>query len=282
VRANVEPYPSRVVLSDETAGLSFPHLAPGGRQILYQAHLKDRSIELRMTDLETKKTSTIFKTAPNYPLNFQLSPTFSPDGKRIVFSDRTNGNSEIFIINADGSGLQNLTNDSLLDTTPVFSPDGNEIIFVRDFYGKSHLYRMNLDGTGQRRLTEKEAYELTPEFSPDGLSLAFAADRENADSRGLDIFLLDFKNPNEEKRLTERRFHDASPAFSPDGQRIAFASNADGNYEIYLMNADGTGLFRLTRRKTEESAPQFSAGGRKIIFASNKNGRFEIFEIELP
>jgi serine/threonine protein kinase len=76
--------------------------------------------------------------------------------------------------------------------------------------------------------------------------------------------------------------HKSFPAFSPDGKHIAFVSIADGNAEIYLMNADGTGLFRLTRSKTEEIAPQFSADGKKLIFAANRNGKFAIYEIELP
>lgn len=123
---------------------------------------------------------------------------------------------------------------------------------------------------------------MSAAFSPDGASLAFSGDRVNADSRGLDIYLLDAGNPANEKRLTALRFHEISPAFSPDGKRIAFVSSADGNAEIYLMNSDGKGLFRLTRSKWGETAPQFSADGRKLIFAANRNGKFAIYKIELP
>jgi len=228
VRANIEPYPSKLILSDETAGLSFPRLAPDGRQILYQAHLEDRNVELRLTDLETRATKTIFKTAPNYPLNSQLAPAWSPDGHRIVFNDRANGNSEIFIINADGSGLQNLTNDPLLDANPVFSPDGNEIIFVRVFYGNARLYRMNLGGGGQRRLTEKNGYEMAPAFSPDGKRIAFASIADgnaeiylmNAD--GTDLF-----------RLTRTKAEESAPQFSADGKKLFFAANRNGKFAIY-------------------------------------------------
>lgn len=281
VRAKIEPYPAKLILSDENAGLSSPRLAPDGRHILYEARVEDRSLELRLTDLEARTTRKLFRTAPNYPVDSQLAPALSLDGGRIVFAHRVGGNSDIFIINADGSHLQNLTNNPLPDSNPVLSPDGNEIIFVRDFYGKSHLYRMNLDGTNQRRLTEKDGYELTPSFSPGGFYLAFAGDRQNADSRGLDIFLLEFRNPTNEKRLTAQRFHDTAPAFSPDGKRIAFVSSADGNAEIYLMNSDGSGLLRLTRTKAEDTTPQFSKNGKDLIFASNRNGRFALYQIQL-
>jgi TolB protein len=76
--------------------------------------------------------------------------------------------------------------------------------------------------------------------------------------------------------------HESFPAFSPDGKRIAFVSIANGNAEIYLMNADGTGLFRLTRSRMEEIAPQFTPNGKRLIFAANRSGKFAIYEIELP
>jgi TolB protein len=119
---------------------------------------------------------------------------------------------------------------------------------------------------------------MTPAFSPDGLTLAFAGDREG---HGLEIFRLDFRNPSYEKLLASRRLHDASPAFSPDGRRIVFIATSDGNSEIYVMNLDGTGLFRLTHSKATEVAPQFSKDGNSLVFASNRNGKFAIYQIEL-
>ncbi|MFN0277281.1 MAG: winged helix-turn-helix domain-containing protein [Pyrinomonadaceae bacterium] len=282
VRAEVEPYRARIVLSDAEADLNLPRLAPDGSSVLYQARLADRSVELRITDLETQATKTIFKTAPDTLPNHLLLPAWSPDGGSIVFNNKTNGNSEIFIINADGTDLRNLTNEPLMDSYPVFSPDGSEIIFTRHFYDKTRLYRMDLNGSNQRLIKEKEGYEGSAAFSPDGSVLAFAGDRVTADSSGLDIYMLGFRNPTDETRLTARRFHENSPAFSPDGKRIAFVSTADGNAEIYLMNADGTGVLRLTHTKTEEAAPQFTSDGKKLIFAANRGGKFAIYEIELP
>lgn len=281
VLSNVEPYPARQVLSDEKADLNFPRLAPEGKRILYEARLADRSIELRLTDLETKKTTIVYKTAPGYPPNYLLAPAWSPDGQKISFGDKASGNSEVFLMNADGSGLRNLTNDPLPDSTPIFSPDGGEIIFTRDFYGEARIYRMNLDGSNQRLVTANKSHNLGAAISSDGSTLAFSGDRKNADSRGLDIYLLDTSGPANEKRLTARHLHETHPTFSPDGKRLAFISIADGNAEIYLMNVDGTGLFRLTRSKWEETAPQFTADGRKLIFAANRNGKFAIYEIEL-
>jgi Tol biopolymer transport system component len=276
--AGIEPYAARPFLSSENEDLNDPRLAPDGKQILYQARLSDRSLELRLTELETKRTRVIFKTEPDAPTGLYFVPAWSPDEKQIAFTNKVAGNTEIFTIKTDGSDLRNLTNNPMLDTSPIFSPDGKEIIFGRDTYGSGQLFRMNLDGSNQRRLTDKTGYEMTPAFSPDGLSLAFAGDREG---HGLEIFQLDFRNPSYEKLLAARRFHDTSPAFSPDGKKMAFISSGDGNSEIYVMNSDGTGQFRLTHSKAEEVAPQFSRDGKSLIFASNRTGKFAIYAIEL-
>ena len=277
VLADVDP-PVTPLLSDETADLFFPRLSADGKEMLYVARLADQRLELRWTDLVTKRTRKIYQTAAD-PVANHLEADWSPDNSLIAFSTRVNGNSDIFSIKPDRTGLKNLTNNPLPDSYPIFSPDGSEIIFMRDNYGKTQLYRMDVNGGNQRRVTDKEGYEMMPSFSPDGAYLAFSGDREG---HGLDIFLLSLKNPDDEKIIAARRFHDSSPVFSPDGKRIAFAASSDGNAEIYLMNSDGTGMFRLTHTKADEVTPQFSKDGHSLFLAANRNGKFAIYEVAVP
>ena len=159
----------------------------------------------------------------------------------------------------------------------MFLPGGDGILFARDEYGQARLYRTDLTGRVQRRLTGKEGYEMNPAVSPDGAHLAFAGDRE---SHGLDILLLELKHPDHETRLAGRRSQDGSPSFSRDGRRIAFIATSDGNPEIYVINADGTGLFRVTHSQATEAAPQFSKDDRHIVFSSNRAGRFAIYQLD--
>ncbi len=275
--ADVDP-PATPLLSDAAVDLFFPRLSADGKEILYVARLADQRLELRLTDLVTKRTRTIYQTAAD-PVANHLEADWSPDNSLIAFSTRVNGNSDIFSIKPDRTGLKNLTNNPLPDSYPIFSPDGSEIIFMRDNYGNDQLYRMDVNGGNQRRVTDKDGYEMMPSFSPDGAYLAFAGDREG---HGLDIFLLSLKNPNDEKIIAARRLHDDQPAFSPDGKRIAFIASSDGNPEIYLMNSDGSGLFRVTHTKTTEMTPQFSKDGHSLLFAANRNERFAIYELKLP
>jgi len=277
VLADVDP-PAQPILSDDAADLTTPRLSANGKEILYQARTSDNSFELRLTDFSTRRTRAIFKTEPDLPAGFNLEPAWSPDNSLIAFSGRVNGNSEILTIKPDGTGLKNLTNNPLRDTNPIFSPDGSEIIFVRDNYGRAQLYRMDLNGGNQRRVTQRDGYEMEPAFSPDGPYLAFAGDREG---HGLDIFLLDLRNPNDEKVVASRPYHDTSPVFSPDGKRIAFIANSDGNPEIYLMNSDGSGVFRLTHTKAEEIRPQFSHDGHSLFYAANRGQKFAIYQLVL-
>ena len=277
VLTDVDPLPPRLAVGDAAADLSAPRVSADGRQILYQARLLDQSLELRITDVASKSTRTVFKTAQNYPIA-SLTPAWSPDNSLIAFAYRGSDNSDIFTIRTDGSDLRNLTRNPLLDTTPIFSTDGKEIVFARDRYGTAQLYRMDLDGGHQRRVTDRVGYEMTPAFSPDGARLAFAGDRNG---RGLDIFLLDVNNPQDERVLVARQFHDEAPAFSPDGRAVAFIAHSDGNPEIYLINVDGTGLVRLTHSKGAEAAPQFTNHGKDIVFASNRDGKSALYEITL-
>src|SRR5215471_15168573 len=277
VLADVDP-PATPLLSDAAADLFFPRLSADGKEILYVAGMADQRLELRLTDLVTKRTRTIYQTAAD-PVANHLEADWSPDNSLIVFSTRVNGNSDIFSIKPDRTGLKNLTNNPLPDSYPIFSPDGSEIIFVRDNYGDDQLYRMDLNGGNQRRVTDREGYEMMPSFSPDGAYLAFSGDRKG---HGLDIFLLSLKNPDDEKIIAARRSHDSAPAFSPNGKRIAFVAGSDGNAEIYVMNSDGSGLFRLTHTKADELAPQFSKDGHSLFFAANRNGKFAIYEIAVP
>jgi Tol biopolymer transport system component len=176
-----------------------------------------------------------------------------------------------------------LTNNAARDVNPAFSPDGKQIVFSsnRDGnYGSYQLYTMNSDGSNQHRIYESKAMSLAPAWSPDGKQIIFTNDKEDGAIGNFEIFRIELETAESEKRLTFRRRSDSQPVFSPDGKHIAFVSNTDGNAEIYLMSADGTGLFRITRNQAEDTTPQFSKDGKKIIFSSNRTGKFGIYEID--
>ena len=190
---------------------------------------------------------------------------------KVAFESNRDGNVEIYVMNGDGSGQTNLTNNPAADDDPAFSPDGTKIAFASARAGNREIYVVNADGTNLTRLTNHPADDIQPAFSPDGTKIAFSSNRDG----NRDIYLMnaDGTNPT---RLTNH-LADRAPAFSPDGTQITFRSDRDGNPEIYLMNADGTNQTNLTNNPAEDFAPAFSPDGTKIAFASTRDGNDEVY-----
>ena len=185
------------------------------------------------------------------------------NGEWHAFNSYRDGNSEIYVINADGSGLERLTFNDADDTCPAWSPDGTRIAFTSDRDGNGEIYVMHADGGGQRRLTETPGSEFHPDWSPDGGQIAFRAERNG----NVDIYVMS-ADGGDERRLTSDPAADHRPHWSPDGRRILFGTNRDGNFEVYVMDADGGNKERLTESSAWEIFPRFSPDGAFIAFAS--------------
>lgn len=195
------------------------------------------------------------------------------------------GNSDIYLIRADGSGRTQLTTASGNDFSPAWSPDGAEIIFRTTREGNDEIYVMNADGSGQTNLSRSPATEERgPDWSPDGQQIALAS----LQGAILDIFVMPIHlaQPSEYSstwaNLTDDSLGgDEYPDWSPDGTRIAFHSYRDGNWEIYVMNADGTGQTRLTYNPEEDTYPAWSPDGTRLIFSSARVGYTDIYIINV-
>jgi Tol biopolymer transport system component len=267
-----------LILSDAEHDLIAPSYSPDGQKIVYTMELANKSGELRIYDPRSNESSLVKKTElPN------TLPRWSPDGQRIAFYDRVEGNSEIFSVKPDGSDLRRLTTDPSIDAEPAWSPDGDKIVFETGRgapLGKPQLYVMNSDGTDQHPLTPRKGWEGNASWAPDGTSVVFTCDREDSPGNLLDICEIDADGMNE-RHVLFHRDEDTYPVISPDGKRIVFVASSDGNSELYVMNRDGSGLIRLTRDPAEDDFPQWSPDGSKIIFCSNRGGKFAIYEITL-
>ena len=179
-------------------------------------------------------------------------PTYTPDGANILFFRTLGGTDDILTMSADGANEARLTQNAWFDVLPVMTPDGKAILFDSDRNGSTRqanydIYRMNPDGSGQTRLTTNPGQDWYHAVSPDGTLIAYTCDDHIA------IMNLD---GTDQRRLTyPSGYADARPTFSPDGTRLAFASNRDGNWEIYLMNRDGSGQQRITNNSWDDFAP---------------------------
>lgn len=207
-------------------------------------------------------------------------PSFSPDGKKILFSAHREGQTfdDICVMNADGSGLTRLTNEGIDNVEPVFSPDGTRIAFTSRRDGRHFdIYIMNADGSGLKRVTTTPDADYDPSWSPDGTRIAFQT--FNPPGLQTDIYVINIDGTNQ-TRLTTTEGNDENATWSPDGGKIAFWSRRDGNSEIYVMSADGTEQTRLTNNPADDFTPVFSPDGNKIAFISNRDGNFDIYTMK--
>lgn len=203
---------------------------------------------------------------------------------------------DIFIADADGGNARRLTENPKYDAEPVVSPDGTRIVFGSQREGDFDIYIMNADGSQVKRLTDAAGYDGGPWFSPDGSKIVWrawypATDAEKAQWKDamehdyiiavpLDIWVMDADGSN--KRLLVRNgATNWAPSWHPDGKRIIFSSNRDDwrgelgqyghNFELYIVNLDGTGLERITFNTVFDSFPMFSPDGMKLAWASNRD-----------
>jgi TolB protein len=206
---------------------------------------------------------------------------WSPDGTKIAFASMRDGDLEIYVINADGTGLTNLTNaPTASDDSPTWSPDGTQIAFASVRGGVAReIYVMDSDGGNQVRLTNNPgSLDDRPSWSPDGATIAFETLRDG----DLEIYLIDADGTDPRNVSNNPGWPDSDPDWSPDGTKLVFVSERDGNAEIYVMDADGSSQTNVTNSPTTSDVePSFSPSGTRVAYGTNLVGGFEVFVIAI-
>lgn len=197
---------------------------------------------------------------------------------------------DIYTANADGSGLERLTNYGVYTAEGTLSPDGKTIVFTSLKDGDLDIYTMNVDGSNVRRLTTAAGYDGGPFFSPDGTKIIYRAyhptdSLELAQYRAL--LAQEIVRPNKmeiwvmnadgtgQHQVTHLGGANFAPFSTPDGKQILFSSNYknphSGNFDLYLINYDGSGLEQVTTNPEFDGFPQFSPDGKQLVWASNRH-----------
>jgi uncharacterized protein YjdB len=162
-------------------------------------------------------------------------PAFSPDGSRIAFVGQRDGNPEIYVMNADGTGATRITNDPQGDGRPAFSADGQSIVFHSSrTAGKQQIWSVNLDGTGLTQLT-KDSVNFSPTVSPDGQTIAYVSLRE----KNYDIWLMGRDGSNQRRFTVSPQQREWEPHFLHDGTLAYLMERREGNRTVQqVVKAD--------------------------------------------
>ena len=242
-------------------GISSPAWSPDGLKIAFVS-VRDHVLgEIYVMNANGTDVTRLTNNAAS-----DLDPAWSPDGQKLAFkSMRDDPRGDIYVMNANGTQVQRLTNDPARDESPAWSPDGQRIAFtsargicpVTGDSGFHKIYIMNANGTEQRPVTHDPSgtvciQALHPDWSPDGQQIAFISAVTS-----LGIYVVNPNAPGVPQLLIpDQNVFVRRPAWSPDGQKIAFGSRRDGDLEIYVMNADGTGTpENLTNNPGNDSQP---------------------------
>jgi TolB protein len=200
----------------------------------------------------------------------------------LLFVSSRDGDYAIFGADAQGGHIRRLVKEKgdpasatglFFQIEPAWSPDGSQIAFASKRDGATHIFVMQADGSGTRRLTNGLKEDSRPAWSPDGATMVFG--REGA------LFAVS-TGGGKARRVGRGLGCAGDPAWSPDGKLIAYDYRTPGFsiHELWLMNADGTGIHRLTKLRNVSTLPAWSPDGKRLAFQSNAGGtHFEIYTI---
>jgi len=219
-----------------------------------------------------------------------ISPNWSPDAKSITYTafamHKKTGtrNADLFYYELDTKKRYLLSAKKGINSGSTFAPNGNDIYLTISSKGTPDIYKINKEGSGLARITAGPAgaMNVEPDISPDGKNMVFSSDRSGRPM----VYTMDLSSKKTVRRTRAGRYN-ASPVWSPDGKKIAFAGFDKTHFDVFIMNADGTGLKRMTSaRKTNgkmanNENPTFSPDGRQIMFVSDRSLKNQIYIVNI-
>ena len=230
-----------------------PARSPDGTKVAFSS-IRDRNLEIYVMDADGGNPVNLTRDDA-----YDSAPAWSPDGRRIAFERSSSGGGggpQIYVMNADGSGVERLTEEPLASwgRSPAWSPDGASIAYD----GEDGISIMDPAGGGTERLSPEGQYVGQPSWSPDGAWIAYVAlDPDDFDISHLWVMAADGSGA---RQLTFAEAWDETPTWSPDGTRIAFARLVDmeTRYDIYIVPVEGGPEERVTDDPYDDLHPNWT------------------------
>ncbi|PWB49591.1 MAG: hypothetical protein C3F13_19550 [Anaerolineales bacterium] len=207
-----------------------------------------------------------------------IQAVWAPNLQRFAFTSNRDGQNEIYLMNADGTGLVNLTTNPADDQYPTWSVDGNWIAFSSNRDGNYEIYLLNVNTFETQNLTNNPANDTQPDwvnsttFDLEGESILFTSDRDG----NQEIYRIK-TDRSEQVNLTANPANDQMAKGSPDGALVVFTSNRDGNQDIYSMRIDGKGATNLTNNPANDYGPCWAPSQAWVAFTTDRDGNNEVY-----
>ena len=169
---------------------------------------------------------------------YDAEGSYSPDGKRIIFTSFRDGDAEIYIMDADGKNPRRITRTPGYDGGPFFSPDGKKIVYRSDRKQNDMLqvYINTPEGDSERALTRNDAVNWGPFFHPDSRHIVYSTSLHG--HTNYEVYLMDTETGDQE-RITYQPGFDGLPVFSPDGKRMMWTSKGrtpDNTSQLFIAD----------------------------------------------
>ncbi|MCA9932815.1 MAG: PD40 domain-containing protein [Ardenticatenaceae bacterium] len=217
------------------------------------------------------------------------SPSWSPDGRQIVYRSRVAGSSDILIMHADGTNIRNLVQDpedSIDDEFyPRWQPDGDMIALYTDrFYDPSaecawhRLAIMPVTG-GKDNIQVLDAHRTEQEtltWSPDGRSIVYSSRCDMTADSSVDLFQWNIET-DKVTQVVNDDYINAAPVFSHNGRFLAYHSVREGNTDIFILDLETGELVNITDHPAKDSYPTWSPDDSQVAFVSDRDGNDDIF-----
>jgi TolB protein len=243
-----------------------------------QVYGQDRIAFSRLTDGYWQVWTSGFDGSQAKQLTFSAidkrRPIWCPSDQALYFRDN---NRQIYRIAIDsGESEQRVFSELGSIEDLVFSKDGSTMAMVgfRNQYRDSANIRVADSGAKNYRvLTWQSSLQYNPAISSDGKTVAYIA--SNGHHHTDELHIIDIESGSD-VQLTSNDYQEIFPSFSPDGQRIVYSSDITGDYEIWVMNRDGSQKKQITFSPGLDTHPVFSPDGKRILFTSNQGGQLHL------
>lgn len=191
-----------------------------------------------------------------------LSPSWSPDGRKLAYVSFEGKNSAIYIQDIFTGQRQRVAANPGINSAPAWSPDGSQLALTLSKDGNPEIYIMHINSKVLRRITNNAAIDTEPDWSSDGKTIAFTSDRGGSPQ----IYTVNIDG-DQPRRISFTGNYNAAPVYSPDNKKLAVVHGDSGNYRIGLLDP-GTGRVEpLTSSRMDES-PSFAPNGHMIIYTT--------------